>query len=193
MDIVIENISKAFEGKQVLFSFSARIREGECTSVMGPSGCGKTTLARLIIGLEAPDRGSIKNVPERISAVFQEDRLCEDFGAISNVRFVTGREKSDAEIAAELSSLGLADSLKIPVRNLSGGMKRRVALARALCRDFDLLLLDEPFKGLDAALKEQVAAHIRTRTEGKTVICVTHEEEDAGLLGAKTVILPKRK
>lgn len=187
MDIEIRNVSKAFEGKQVLFSFSARIPEGKFTSVMGPSGCGKTTLARLILGLEKPDQGRILHVPERISAVFQEDRLCEDFSVLRNVLLSSpGKKEKAMEL---LHRLGLKDELHTPVRELSGGMKRRTALARALLYSGDLLLLDEGFKGLDDEMKERAIALVKEEYAGKTVLSITHDEKEAIALGGQILRL----
>lgn len=154
---------------------------------MGPSGCGKTTLLNILLGLERTDRGTITGLPGRMSAVFQEERLCEDFSAVTNVRLVTGKSVSDEEIARCLSSLGLSGSTHVPVRELSGGMKRRVAIARAVLAEGELLILDEPFKGLDEATRETVAAEMRRRTIGKTVVMVTHDPAEAMMMEAEVI------
>lgn len=186
-DIIIDNVSKSFENKTVLDNFSAVIRGGEITCISGASGCGKTTLLKMIAGLLAPDSGKIKNVPEKISFVFQEDRLCEDFSAVGNVRFVTGKALEKKEIVSHLSELGLGNDISKPVKELSGGMKRRVAIARAICFDADLVLLDEPFKGLDRELLRSVIAYVKKYTAGKTVICVTHSEDEVSLMGGSVI------
>ena len=191
MNVRLENVSKAFGDKAVLSDFSAEFPEGKITCVMGPSGAGKTTLLNVIAGLLRPDAGTVTGVPGKISFVFQENRLCEDFGAIGNVRMVTGRSMSRKEIAAGLSELLPGEDLRKPVRGFSGGMKRRVAISRAIIYRPDLLLLDEPFKGLDSELKKKAADYIRRAMEGKTVICVTHDEEDVALLGAGLITLEK--
>lgn len=183
MSIEVKGLSKAFGEKNVLKDFSHRFPEGKTTCIMGPSGCGKTTLLRLLMGLEAPDSGEILGMDGRkISAVFQEDRLCEAICAASNLRLVSpALSRQKAEQA--LSALGLSGSLRQPVRELSGGMKRRVALLRALLADYDILLADEPFQGLDQNTRQQAMEYFRESTAGKTVILVTHQRDEAEFLG----------
>ena len=131
-DIILSNVTKRFAENTVLNQRSFRFPEGRISCIMGPSGAGKTTLLLLIAGLLQPDSGEIRSVPERIGFVFQEDRLCEDFSAVTNVRLVTGHSLKTQEIREELLRLGLPeDSLSQPVREYSGGMKRRVSIARA--------------------------------------------------------------
>lgn len=189
MAIELRNVSKAFGEKQVLKGFSYTFPEGELTCVMGPSGCGKTTLLSLLLGMEQPDAGEILGMEgRRKSAVFQEDRLCENASAVSNIRLVNpALSKGEAE--AMLRELGLGDSLGQPVRTLSGGMKRRVAILRALAAEYDVLFCDEPFKGLDQATKAQVLDYFLARTQGKTVLVVTHDPEEAKSLGGHTLLL----
>lgn len=184
-DLILTGICKSYGSKQVLSHLSVTFPAGQVTCIMGPSGCGKTTLLNILMGLLPPDRGTVENRPERLSAVFQEDRLCEDFSALSNVRLVTGKTLDDGEICRCLSALGLEGSAKQPVRALSGGMKRRVAIARAVLAEGELLILDEPFKGLDEATRKTVAAEVKRRTRGRTVIMVTHDPEEAELMGAE--------
>ena len=147
MSIELRGVSKAFGEKQVLQNVSHLFPEGKLTCVMGPSGCGKTTLLSLLLGLVQPDAGEIRGMEGRkLSAIFQEDRLCENAGAVSNIRLVNPR-LSKGEAEEMLREVGLGDSLGQPVRTLSGGMKRRVAILRALAAEYDVLLADEPFKG----------------------------------------------
>lgn len=191
-DIIIKDLCKSFGEKKVLEGFSATFPAGSASCIMAPSGAGKTTLLSIMQGFTAPDSGSITGNDVKMSAVFQEDRLCEDFGAVSNVRFSCGsgkNKKSKEKIVACLESLGLGDSLDKPVREFSGGMKRRVAIARALMADYELLFLDEPFKGLDGEMRASVAGYIRTAAAGKTVIAVSHDETEAELLGATIIIM----
>ena len=164
-DIVIEGLWKSFGEKTVLHDFSAVLPAGTTTGLMAPSGAGKTTLLRILMGLESSDRGTILGLEGlRLSAVFQEDRLCENLNPVSNLRLVTpSLSRKEAEEA--LRAVGLTDCLKQPARELSGGMRRRVAILRALLADYDLLLLDEPFKGLDQETKETVMADTHDQTE----------------------------
>ena len=190
-DLMVKDVSKAYGDLQVLSGLNLRFPGGAVTCVLGPSGFGKTTLLRIIAGLEEPDAGSVEGVPERIGFVFQEDRLCEEFSAVSNVRLGAGKDMSREEIVRRLTEIGLGDSLKKPVKEFSGGMKRRVAIVRAVCCPAELLILDEPFKGLDEKLRLEVIGFIRRYTQGRTVICVTHEPEDAERLGGGIVEMEK--
>ena len=180
--ISIRNIHKSFDGKEVLSNFNAEIPTGSVTALMGLSGCGKTTLLNILMGFEKPDSGEVCGIPERISAVFQEDRLCESFSALTNLRLVYGKNTTDDEALQLLGKMGLKGSEKKPVRELSGGMRRRVAIARALLAEGDMLILDEPFKGLDESTREEVAGEILSQTQGKTVLMVTHDRREAEML-----------
>lgn len=180
--IELKNIWKAYGEKQVLRDFSYAFPAGKTTCVMGASGCGKTTLLRLLLGLEAPDSGKILGVPPRKSAVFQENRLCDAISAPANLR-LTAPALSRSRAEQLLRDAGLGDSLHQPVRELSGGMRRRVAILRALTADYDLLLADEPFTGLDDDTKRGVMELFQMHTKGKTVIIVTHEEREAEFFG----------
>ena len=188
-DIVLTGVSKAFDGKEILINVSMLFAAGETVCIRGRSGIGKTTLLRIIAGLTKPDLGTVTGAPEKIAFVFQEDRLCEDFSAVSNIRLVTGRSMPAEDIIRHLGELELSESAMLPVRDLSGGMKRRVALARAVCSGPDLLILDEPFKGLDPDLKLKVIEYIKRHTAGKTVICVTHDPAEAELMGGRVIDL----
>ena len=179
-DLTLENICKKYGEKTVLQDVSFVFPGGRRTCIMGPSGCGKTTLLRIILGLETPDAGTMTGRPERLSAVFQENRLFEDFSALSNVAAVCSKEDK-GKIEEHLTALGLGDSLTKPVRTLSGGMKRRVAIARAVLAPGELMILDEPFTGLDKDTKAVVLEYLKTHTQGRTLILVTHApaERDA--------------
>ncbi len=189
-DIVLRDVSKAFGENRVLSHLSLTLPAGRLTCLQGPSGVGKTTLLRLLAGLETPDSGSVTGVPQRVAFVFQEDRLCEDFTAVQNVLLVTDAAWNQARVRDRLREIGLEEeSLSRPVRDFSGGMKRRVAIVRALCHEGELVLLDEPFKGLDETLKIRVMDVVKRRTAGRTVVCVTHEAAEAAYLGGETVRL----
>lgn len=187
-DIKVANLYKSFGEKRVLAGFDAVFPAGEASCVMGESGCGKTTLLYIILGVEKPDSGEVTGVPDRVSAVFQEDRLAEDFSARTNVRITAARGTTANDIRRVLTALGLKDNIDAPVRTLSGGMKRRVAIARALLADGGLVVMDEPFKGLDDATRAEAAACVRSRLRGRTLIAVTHSASDAELLGAAQVL-----
>lgn len=118
-------------------------------------------------------------LPElRIAAVFQEDRLCEAFSAVDNVLMTAPSSMSRAEAERELLELLPQETLKRPVSTLSGGQKRRVAICRALCAPSDLLILDEPFTGLDAGIKNDVIRYLQKKSAGKLTLLSTHQEDD---------------
>lgn len=185
--IFVNSVSKSFGEKAVIADFSYTFEKGKITVIEGASGCGKTTLLKIIAGLLKAEKGSVDGIPKRIAFVFQEDRLCEEFSAIGNIRLVCGKEKEKEEILSHLKELSLSGEENKPVKELSGGMKRRVAIARAICFDADLIILDEPFKGLDGALKKNVMDYVLKHTSGKTVICVTHDQSEAEYLNAKVL------
>lgn len=187
--ILIEHISKSYGETVVFRDFSARLSLGETSVITGVSGSGKTTLLRLILGLEMPDEGAITGVPARRAAVFQEDRLCPQLTALENVLLIAGR-KREREARDMLARLGLGKSLAVPAAELSGGMRRRCALARALCAKFDLLALDEPFKGLDEANRRAAMDAVRALSGDKTVLLVTHDAAEAEFFGGNRLSVP---
>ena len=188
MDIVMDHLSKRFGEKEVIKDFSIRMKEGCVTSIMAPSGWGKTTLLRILAGLERADEGRIGGLEnKKISMVFQEDRLCGNLSAISNIRFVCSKKMPKSQIYKKKKKAGLEGEELVPVRKLSGGMKRRVALVRALIVPFDVLILDEPFDGLDDQNKNRMIHYVRERSKGKTVILVTHEKKEAEAMGGEIV------
>ena len=189
MEIAVKHLCKSFGGRTVLRDLTFTAGPG-ITAVMAPSGTGKTTLLRILLGLERPDSGTVEGLAgKRLTAVFQEDRLLEHLSAEGNLRFVLGRVYDPAAARALLDRLGLPDTGAQPVREFSGGMKRRLALARALLAPFDALALDEPFTGLDPDTKQQAARMINKYTAGKLLLFSTHSQEDAALLGAEILRL----
>lgn len=180
-------ICKAYGEKQVLEGLDLPLAEGKITALMGASGRGKTTILRILMGLERADSGEILGMEGvRISAVFQEDRLLERLTAEGNLRFVAEGEEQLRQIPTLLSELGLGGETE-PAATFSGGMKRRLAIARALLADYDLLVLDEPFRGLDEDTKAQVMETVRRHSMEKTVLLVTHDEEEAKALAQKVI------
>ena len=188
MDIIIKNLCKSFGEKQVLKDVNAVIKEKRTTCLMGQSGVGKTTLLNIMMGLEKADSGVIENLPKLKSAVFQENRLCESFSVITNIKMANG-SLSDDTIMEHLKAVGLENEAKSKVSTLSGGMKRRVALVRAILALKDVLFLDEPFKGLDEETLATVQNYLYQNTKGLTVVMVTHQAEDAKALGAEILYL----
>lgn len=182
MEIRVEGLCKSYNGKPVLTGLTAVFRPG-ITCVSAPSGTGKTTLLRLLLGLERPDGGTLHGADCRWAAVFQEDRLLDQLPAGANLRFALGEVPGEA--AALLTRLGLELSDPEPLRTWSGGMKRRLALARALLAPWEALALDEPFTGLDGENRARCLALIRERAAGRPVVLATHDRtglEDAPLV-----------
>lgn len=175
--MTVLNLCKSYGEKAVLNNFSAHFDAGEISALMGPSGCGKTTLFRILLGIEKADAGEVRGLGRAV-AVFQEDRLSEPLSAIKNV-CLGRRGATPDEAKALLSALGLAEDAEKPVKELSGGMRRRVSIARALIADADTVLLDEPFSALDEETKASVMRFTQKALEGKTVVLITHDIEEA--------------
>lgn len=187
--ICVSKLTKSYDSKVVFQDMDMTIPTGETICIMAPSGAGKTTLLRILMGLEQADSGSITGLEGmRFSAVFQEERLCENMTAAENIRLVTPSLRGPI-ITREMSRLGLETCCNQPVSELSGGMRRRVSILRALLAAYDMLFLDEPFKGLDDVIKRQVMAYVQEKTKGKTVLFVTHDRKEALSLGAKIFAL----
>ena len=173
----VKNLCKAYGDRPVLENVSFTVGVG-VTALWGPSGVGKTTLLRILLGLEKPDSGELMGTAVRWSAVFQEDRLCETFSAVDNVLMTSPSSMSRAEVRRELMELLPEEVLDRPAATLSGGQKRRVAICRALCALSELLILDEPFTGLDAGTKADVIRYLQKKSAGKLTLLSTHQEED---------------
>lgn len=190
MSILLKNISKQFENTVVFNQFNIEIPEGKITCIMGPSGSGKTTLLSILMGLIKADSGTIHGLEgKRIAAVFQEDRLCKEITVLQNIKMVCHRKVNNEQIKEELRKVGLDGAENKKISELSGGMKRRVAIVRAIMADSDLIIMDEPFKGLDETLKINVIEYVKQKTVGKTVIVVTHEKEEAAALLADVITI----
>ena len=192
--IRVDNVSKSYGDKHVLSNVSCEFEDGKIYCIMGESGVGKTTLIRLIMGLEKPDEGYISS-SKQFAAAFQEDRLLEDRDAVDNVMFVlkNGGSKSREQTEQYLSELLPEDRLHIRVDSLSGGMRRRVAVARAMLSDRSTIILDEPFTGLDDETKRNVIHFIKKWQNNRTVIVVTHSYTDSEMLGAGICMLTMGK
>lgn len=178
----LEHITKTFAGRRVLDDLTYEFDKG-ITAITGPSGVGKSTLINIAAGLVKPDAGRVVREKNKMSLVFQEDRLIENITAPENLCFVAGKGAlADARLL--LSELGLTDDLERPVSKFSGGMKRRVAIARALIVNPDVLLMDEPFRGLDESSRANAARIICARGI-PTIIFVTHDRSEMALMGAE--------
>ena len=199
--IIIKNLSKSYGTLTVLKNVDLTLDRYKTYCLMSPSGTGKTTLFRILMGLEKADEGDIIwNVGSgagtetdtdasrslRISAVFQEDRLCPTFSPLENVMMVQKGKSSEfsmEEIRTTMCRLLPEECLNRPVSTLSGGMKRRTAILRALLTRSDLLLMDEPFTGLDEGTKDEVIKFLKEYRQDRFLLISTHQKEDVEKLG----------
>ncbi len=198
--LILRNVCKAYGELSVLKDVNLELASDGIYCLMAPSGSGKTTLLRLILGLERVDSGEIiANFKERserfagrseqcfYSAVFQEDRLCEDFSALDNLLLTSHGSFTREQLTEELCHLLPEESIRRPVRTLSGGMKRRVAILRAMLAPSQAILMDEPFSGLDEDMRHTVIRYILEHRQNRLLLIATHQEEDVGLLGARRI------
>lgn len=179
--IEIKKLSFSFGEHKIFDNLCLEIKNGERIILSGPSGVGKTTLLRLILGLEKAKKGTVNTENAKISAVFQEDRLLPFKTVMENLTLFSSEEK-----ALEcLKALRIAEAKDLYPAELSGGMARRVAIARAMSVDAHIYILDEAFTGLDEENKVVAAEFINKKTAGKILIAVSHDSADAALLKAK--------
>ena len=191
--IRLEHLMKRYGDRNILDDFSLSIADGEKLALMGESGRGKTTLLRIIAGLEEVEYGVIDGFSRKdVSYVFQEPRLFDSLSVIKNLTVVSELPYKEAERKAKdfLLRVGLSDDEQKRPSELSGGMKQRLALARAFMVDRSILLLDEPFSALDHHTKETMIEFVKECTKEKTVILVTHDKSDALALCQKIKYLP---
>lgn len=179
--IEAKEISKRYGDKTVFERLSFTVETGVWTVLTGASGLGKTTLMRVLSGLEPPDEGVVSGMEGlRKSFVFQENRLLEHASALENI-FCVAPDRDRAVKMLEL--VGLGEALSKPAGKLSGGMRRRLAIARALAYGGDVFFLDEPLRELDKGTETQIASLLREELQGKTVLLITHDEDFANRPG----------
>ncbi|HTT90835.1 MAG TPA: ABC transporter ATP-binding protein [Acidimicrobiales bacterium] len=204
--VVVSGLRKSFGARVVLDGLDLEVPEGSLTAVLGPSGSGKTTLLRILAGFERPEAGSVtlgENVVEdgrthlppearRVGYVPQDGALFPHLSASGNVGFgLSRRERRSGRVEELLGLVGLSGEGRRFPHQLSGGMQQRVALARALAGQPSLVLLDEPFSSLDAALRAGVRADVaRVLSEtGTTSVLVTHDQDEALSLADRVAVL----
>ncbi len=182
----LNSVSVRYDGKDVLSDCTLALAPGERFALMGPSGCGKTTLLRVALRLLRPDSGTVLCRAERVSAVFQEPRLLPWLTAAENVNIVmSDRRETLPEAERWLERLSLSDAVGLLPAELSGGMQQRVSIARALAYRPELLILDEPFKGLDEDLRSRVSELISDSARSVSILLATHSEQEASALGCR--------
>lgn len=180
MDILMEKINKSYGDKEVLRDFTTKFEEGTVTFITGESGIGKTSIIRILMGLEGYQSGSIRGLEDKeISVVFQDDCLCDKLSLDKNLRIVIdGQQDKEQDLDRLLDLFGLEGYRYKRVAELSGGMKRRLAILRAILYPHNLMILDEPFKGLDEENKKLVMGQLAKGLVDKTAIIVTHDKTE---------------
>ncbi len=186
MSITMKNVTFAYGTTRICEKLGWSLPESGVVCLWGPSGCGKTTLLRLLAGLEKPQSGVIEPSGYTVSMVFQEDRLLPWLTVRQNAALACN---DTVRVDTLLDAVGLADYADSTPDAISGGQQRRVALVRALAADSDLLLLDEPFTGLDEETKALILPLIRESATKKPVVLVTHIAAEAEALGAAMIPL----
>ncbi len=204
--LIVQNLRKSYDGKDVVAGISFTLQRGECFGLLGPNGAGKTTTLRCCLGLATPDSGAITLAGEpvpararearmRVGVVPQFDNLDPDFSCAENL-LVYGRYFgiADASIRARTPGLmefaGLAGKEDTSIRTLSGGMKRRLTLARALVNEPELLVLDEPTTGLDPQARRLIWERLQGLLKtGTTILLTTHFMEEAERLCGRLAIM----
>ncbi len=194
MSIDINNITKVYEGKVVYHNFSMTIEEGSITTILGPSGAGKTTLLRMIAGVETPDGGGVSTPKCRRSMLFQDPTLLPWYNVEKNISLplesLYTKDEVDSKVNHILQAVELMNERFSLPRELSGGMKQRVAMARAFAYPSEILLLDEPFQSLDLRLQHHLAELflLLWKESPRTTVMVTHDVRDALHLSHRIVV-----
>lgn len=184
------NLSKSFSDKTVFENLNCSFQIGEFTAITGASGVGKTSLLRILMGLDKDYSGLIKGLDNKsISPVFQENRLLPNYSIYDNINLVMDKNLDPSYIDYYLKRLNLNLSCQELVKNLSGGMARRVAILRALLKDADLYIFDEAFKDLDPENHRLVLELVREELRGKTLIFTSHSRLDLDLLNPNIIQL----
>ena len=183
MIIEVKEVSKSFGGKKVLDNFSLNIESEHAYVVTGAEGCGKTTLVRIILGLDDPDSGKVGllgdyKYPYIVSGtVFQDDRMVESLNAIDNC-FMVSNKLFRETVTEELLKLLPEEAIVKPVKELTKGQRRMVAIARACCIPNDVLIMDEPFTGIDPETRKKLIAYIRDKQGKGSLTIMTRDTTD---------------
>ncbi len=188
--IRIENLNKKYGNNIVLENLDFTLKKGEIVSLMGYSGVGKTTFINILLGLDDDFTANILEKTEKISCVFQEDRLLPWLSVYENIRLVN-KKKSKDEINEILKVLKLENYHNYYPSKLSGGMKQRVSIARALVFESDVIIMDEPLKSTDRALGGEVLYYLKQKVKNDniSIILVTHDKENANSISDRVLEL----
>lgn len=196
--IKVENLTKSYGTETLLKDFSLEIGEGEIVAVMGPSGIGKSTLLNIIGGLDQEFEGSLTYAPQVFEGidvpfpfVFQESHSLLSWKTVEDNVRIAGKHLAPEEIDEALQAVGLYEHRKKKPRELSGGMKQRVSLARALVCKSRVMLLDEPFASLDSEMRSKLQELVKnlSRTKGIALLLVTHERSEAEAMADRIIII----
>ncbi len=185
----INNLTVKYESFVVLHDFSSSISDGEVTCILGESGIGKTTLLKVLMGLVQTESGELSGIPNKKAVVFQENRLLDEFSAVQNIQIANQNKLSEEEIINALREIGMTENINKPVSSLSGGMARRCAIVRAMLSDAELILMDEPFQGLDPENANKVIDFIKKHHRQRTIVIVLHSLELARLLTNQVIYM----
>jgi len=202
----VRNLTKTFDGKQILNNISFDLKEGEFLSILGPSGCGKTTLLRILIGLEKADSGEIlksgkdisnlKSIKRGMGIVFQNYALFPNMNVLENVEYALKLQletkKKAREIAMKtIEQVDMTDQMYKKPNQLSGGQQQRVAIARTLATNPDIILLDEPISALDVSNRENMKRELKAiqKKFNATMLFITHDQEEAFFLSDRIMVM----
>ena len=188
MDIKVKNLNFGYDNLIIFKNYNTTILNNRYNAVIGQSGSGKTTLLRILSGLESEYSGDIEGMDDKsISICFQENRLLENYSIKDNINFVQKENLSDSYIELELKKIGLDIDMNKKVCQLSGGMKRRIAILRCVLYDADIFILDEPFKELDEFNYNLTINYVKNKLLDKTVVFTTHNEKEINLFWANVI------
>lgn len=188
MDIKVKNLNFGYDNLIIFKNYNTTILNNRYNAVIGQSGSGKTTLLRILSGLESEYSGDIEGMDDKsISICFQENRLLENYSIKDNINFVQKENLSDSYIELELKKIGLDIDMNKKVYQLSGGMKRRIAILRCVLYDADIFILDEPFKELDEFNYNLTINYVKNKLLDKTVVFTTHNEKEINLFWANVI------
>lgn len=188
--LTFESVTLRRRGHLLLDGLTLAVEPGEILAVMGPSGAGKTTLLRTVVGLAPPAAGRVRRPPGRVAMVFQDPRLLPWRTALQNVELVLAPEHR-ARAGEWLARVGLAEAAGVYPGALSGGMRQRVGIARALACETPIVLVDEPFASVDAGtaarLRDDLVAQLQR--DRRTALWVTHDDREAAAVARRTLVM----